>query len=72
MSKTLSENDYSKSKDANSNKNSNNQLTVISLESRGSKNLMVSPTQAKYFNSNAYGEIKFLSTRKTKVLFFFC
>jgi hypothetical protein len=69
MSKTLSENDYSKSKDA-SNNNSNNQLTVISLESRGSNNLMVSPTQAKYFNSNAYGEIKFLSTRKSKVRFF--
>ena len=67
MSKTLSKNDNS-NKDAD--KNNNNQLTVISLESRGSNSSMLLPTQARYYNTNAYGEIKFASTRKTKVNLF--
>ena len=49
----------------NENKN-NNEATIISLGSSKSTIPKLLPTQAAFFNSNAYGEIKF-NARKAKV-----
>ena len=59
MNKAANENDNS---NRNSNKINNNELTVISLATQ-----KLLPTQAEFFNTNAYGEAKFSTSRKAKV-----